>query len=67
MALKIEGASYGDRAAMPAATSSTAGLIPMPSMGGFANLGYVVSLISHGTIILLREHRLDPSAFYPWL
>jgi hypothetical protein len=49
--LRIEAASHRYRAAMPAATSSTAGLILMLSMGLLANLGYVgyvVFLISHG-------------------
>jgi hypothetical protein len=67
MAVRIEIASHGYRAAMPAATSSTAGLIRMISLGGLANLVYVVSLIGHGITRLLRKDRLDLSPVLPWL
>jgi hypothetical protein len=67
MALKIDIAYHEYRAAMPAATSLTAGLIRMISTDGLANLVYVVSLIGHGTTRLLREDRLDLSPVLPWL
>jgi hypothetical protein len=62
MALNIEIASHGYRAAMPAATSSTAGLI-MISTDGLANPVYVVSLDQPWN----DPDRLDLSPVLPWL